>query len=81
MYIRFYFFFCSECGVFVLAHAEYLMEGKLMDSNFDVDAHRDRLATSLYKYGRRKHHGKELSDFEECGVKKKGTSRVIKRNY
>ena len=30
---------------------------------------------------RRTHRDEELSDFEECGVKKKGTSRVIKRNY
>ena len=57
------------------------MEGKVMDSNFDPEGHRDRLATSLYKYGRRKQHGEELSDFEECGLKKKPSSRVSKRNY
>ena len=47
------------------------MEGKVMDSNFDAEGHRDRIATSLYKYGRRKQHGEELSDFEEFGLKKK----------
>ena len=56
-------FFC-DCGVFVVAFAEYLLHGLEIPNDMNIDQMRSRYAVSLYTYGMMKQRDAVESEYE-----------------
>ena len=56
--------FFSDCGVFVVAFAEYLLHGLEIPDDINIDHMRSRYAVSLYIYGMMKQRDAVESEYE-----------------
>ena len=71
----FYYFFvvliflvlCSDCGAFVLSFAEYLLEGRNIPTNLNIEEMRSRYTVSLYSYGKLKQSECIDSEYDYAG--------------
>jgi len=63
--------FCSDCGVFVAAFAEYVSLGDLSipaEDLSDIDQHRRRYGALLWDYATKKQEDGSISESEVTGI-------------
>ncbi|XP_070005764.1 uncharacterized protein [Nicotiana sylvestris] len=58
---------CSDCGVYVAAFAEYIIQGSNIPKAIDIDGIRNRYGILLWDYGVKKQRGYATSDDESTG--------------
>ncbi|XP_019259517.1 PREDICTED: uncharacterized protein LOC109237646 [Nicotiana attenuata] len=69
----------TDCGVYVAAFAEYIIQGSSIPKAIDIDGIRNRYGILLWDYGVKKQRGHAASDDESTGRLKDQTKKDKKK--